>query len=67
MFDDLRETPEEESAIETGVPYQPKDTGPEPRLFGMTAGQRFVLSLLLLATVFVLGLSCMLVTERIWL
>lgn len=65
MFDDLRDSPEEEPVVEIGVPYEPKDIGPEPRLFGLTAAQRFVLSLLLLATVFVLGLSCLLVFERL--
>jgi hypothetical protein len=64
MFDDLRDSPEEAPALEIGVPPRPKQTAPERRIFGMTAGQRFVLALLLLATVFVLGLSCLLVTER---
>lgn len=67
MFDDLRETPEEGPALEIGVPARPKKAAPERRIFGMTSGQRFVLALLLLATVFVLGLSCLLVTEKLWI
>ena len=70
MFDDLRDTPEEE-AVEaysgSNLSYDPQPPEPENRIFGMTAAQRLVISLMLLATVFVLGLSCALVTERIWL
>jgi hypothetical protein len=33
----------------------------------MTAAQRLVISIMLLATVFILGLMCLLVTGRIWL
>ena len=70
MFDDLRDTPEEEAAeayADSGMSYEPQTAGPETRIFGMTAGQRFIISLMLLATVFILGLGCALVTERIWL
>lgn len=67
MFDDLRDSSEEEPALEIGAQARPKSSGPEPRIFGMTAGQRLVLSILFFATVFVLGLSCLLITERLWL
>ena len=67
MFDDLRETPEEDPISNAGFTYEPEPAGPEPRIFGMTAGQRLIISLMLLATVFVLGLSCTLVTTKIWL
>lgn len=66
MFDDLRDTADEEPMLEIGAQPQPKMAGPEPRIFGMTGGQRLVLSILFFATVFVLGLSCLLITEKIW-
>ncbi len=37
------------------------------RVFGMTSGQRFVISILLLATVIVVGCLVLLLTEKIWL
>jgi hypothetical protein len=37
------------------------------RFLGMTSGQRFVISILLLATVIVVGTLILLLTERIWL
>jgi hypothetical protein len=41
---------------------------PPPRDFlGMSAGQRFVVSLILLGTVVVVGLLCLLVTEKVLL
>lgn len=67
MFDDLRERSTEETFAQAGVPFQPPPAAPERRIFGMTAGQRLVLSILLFATVFVLGLACLMVTQRIWL
>ena len=39
---------------------------PERKIFGMSAGQRLLLSILLFATVFLLGLSCLLVTNKVW-
>ena len=36
------------------------------RFLGMTSGQRFVVSLLLLAAVLVIGSLLLLLTERIW-
>lgn len=67
MFDELRETADDEPALEIGARPKRKAAGPEPRIFGMTAGQRLVLSILFFATVFVLGLSCLLITQRLWL
>lgn len=67
MFDDLRDTPEEDPVSNAGFTYEAEPAGPEPRIFGMTAGQRLIISLMLLATVFILGLSCTLVTSKIWL
>ena len=69
MFDSLRDMSDDSTEFE-----QPVDTifEPEPydigagRFLGMTAGQRLVISILLLATVIVLGLTCLMVTEKIW-
>jgi hypothetical protein len=66
MFDDLRDTPEEDPISNAGFVYDEPPAGPEPRIFGMTAGQRLIISLMLLATVFILGLSFTLVTGKIW-
>lgn len=67
MFDDLRDTPEEDPISNAGFAYEPEPQGPEPRIFGMTAGQRLIISLMLLATVFILGSTCMLVFGKVWL
>ncbi|MEK6588171.1 MAG: hypothetical protein AABY97_04955 [Chloroflexota bacterium] len=67
MFDDLRERSTEETFAQAGVPFQPPPAAPERRIFGMTAGQRLVLSILLFASVFLLGLTCLVVTNKIWL
>jgi hypothetical protein len=70
MFDNLREISEgpsefeelDEAAFEPVYPEVP-----EKRFLGMTVGQRFLISLLLLGTVVVMGVMCLMVTERIWL
>ena len=41
------------------------EKAPEPRFLGMTAGQRVVISLTLLLTVAVVGMLCLLVTEKV--
>jgi hypothetical protein len=68
MFDNLRE------ASTGGDPYAGSGSGlpaprrtPARRIFGMTAGQRFLISLLLLLTVIVMGVMCLLVTGRVFL
>lgn len=66
MFDDLRDLSGEPVTYED-FDYEEKPRGPERRIFGMTAVQRFILSLMLLVTVVVLGSMCLLVTERVWL
>ncbi len=67
MFDDLRDSPEEDPISNAEFSYEPQPAGPEPRIFGMTAGQRLIISLMLLAAVFILGTTCLLVTEKLWL
>jgi hypothetical protein len=67
MYDDLRNLTDQEDS-----PYEEKaiDSYTEPtlqkRMFGMTAGQRLLLSVLLLAAVIVMGLMVLLVMQKIW-
>jgi hypothetical protein len=67
MFDDLRDRSYEEMSARSGMAAPARAPRPERRILGMTAGQRLVISIMLLATVFVVGLMCLLVTGRIWL
>jgi hypothetical protein len=69
MFDNLRELSDVDGVEEADVIYSEaaRQAMPETRIWGMTSGQRVVLALLLLATVFVLGSTCLLVTQKIWL
>ena len=71
MFDDLRRASEGPESFEPPVEEDPfeliDEPMPESRLFGMTAAQRFVISLILLMTVIVMGLMCLLVTGTVWL
>lgn len=69
MFDNLRELSDGPSEFESGEQAlfeAPPVNVPERPLFGMTSGQRFVLSILLLATVVVMGITCLLVTGKVW-
>ena len=69
MFDSLRDMSDDSTEFEQPVDtiFEPEPYDPEAgRFLGMTAGQRLVISILLLATVIVLGLTCLMVTEKIW-
>jgi hypothetical protein len=70
MFDEFREIPEDsiefEESFESIQELDPVESSGIGFL-GMTTGQRFVLSLLLLGIVVILGLTCLMVTEKIWL
>jgi hypothetical protein len=39
----------------------------KPRFLGMTSAQRFLISVLLLATIIVIGCLILLLTEKIWI
>ncbi|TFH35799.1 MAG: hypothetical protein E4G99_06465 [Anaerolineales bacterium] len=70
MFDELRQLSDGEALFEEPeeyeYEYQVEDLGPPPRNFlGLTPGQRFVLSLLLLGTVIVMGLMGLMVTGKL--
>lgn len=69
MFDNLREASGQGDLFEEPVVDEAKVSrrGTAPRLFGMTAIQRLILSLLLLGTVLVMGLMCLVVFEKVYL
>jgi hypothetical protein len=71
MFDNLREisdgSDEFDEPIESIFEQDFEEAGVgDGRIMGMTAGQRFFISLMLLATVIVLGITCLMVTEKVW-
>ncbi len=66
MFDNLREASTGgDSFRDSGLPAPRRPSG--RRIFGMSAGQRFLISLLLLLTVIVMGVMCLLVTGKVFL
>ncbi|NIS82631.1 MAG: hypothetical protein GTO14_21070 [Anaerolineales bacterium] len=69
MFDNLRELSDGPSEFEEGQEglFDIRiEESPDTPVFGMTTGQRFVLSILLLATVLVMGTTCLMVTGKVW-
>ncbi len=68
MFDNLREASERSDLFEESSAPEAKAARRrvKARRFGMTAGQRFFLSLLLLATVTVVGVMCLVVFQKIY-
>jgi hypothetical protein len=68
MFDNLREMSDGgvlfDEAMDDEFDEQLVEP-PEGRIFGMTAGQRFVIAMLLMGTVIVMGLACLMVTGRV--
>ena len=72
MFDDLRQLTDDEplfdSPKEESFEVEPEAPRPQRGYFlGMTPAQRFMLSLLLLGTVVVLGLMCLMLTEKVFI
>jgi hypothetical protein len=71
VFDNLRRLSDGEEPFEEAVkeiPFEVQETR-EPRgnFLGLTSGQRFILSLLLLGTVVILGLMCLMVTGKVFI
>ncbi len=69
MFDNLRDITDDSDAYDEPIESifeQDFEQSGDGRIMGMTAGQRFFISLMLLATVIVIGITCLMVTERIW-
>jgi hypothetical protein len=69
MFDNLRDLSDGSSLFEepAQAEYAPVPKGPPRRFLGLTPAQRFLLSLMLFASVVIIGLMFLLVTERFWL
>jgi hypothetical protein len=68
MFDNLREASGGSDRFEDeNQGYTRTSRARSGRVFGMTAGQRFVISILLFLTVIVMGIMCLLVTGRVFL
>ena len=71
MFDNLRRLSDGEEPFieeEQEVPFEVEEPRrPRRNFLGMTAGQRLILSLLLLGTVIVMGLMCLMVTEKVFI
>lgn len=66
MLDDLRNAAAESFQVEETPPPAPPKRKKKPFL-GMTAVQRFVLSLALFLTTLIVGALCLLLTGRIYL
>jgi hypothetical protein len=65
MYDDLRNMSDGEDYLEEQDVYE--EYIPQTTVFGMTAGQRLLIAVLLLATVIVMGLMALLVTTKVWI
>lgn len=70
MYDDLRDLSDpgdyfEEEEEEAFEEYKPSI--PQTPVLGMTAGQRLLISILLLATVAVVGMMFLLVFTKVWI
>ncbi|MGA9533998.1 MAG: hypothetical protein WBR18_14855 [Anaerolineales bacterium] len=65
MYDDLRNMSDDENYFEDPEIYE--EDIPQTPIFGMTAGQRLLISILLLATVIVMGVMALLVTAKVWI
>jgi hypothetical protein len=68
MYDSLRESEDDSNFLDalSESPFEDyAEKAPPRRFLGMTAGQRFTISLLLLGMVVVVGLLCLLVFEKV--
>jgi len=70
MFDSLRELTDSPSEVEEQDELEfefeePVEEG--PYFLGMKPGQRFILAFMIFAVVAVLGTTCLVVTERLWI
>jgi hypothetical protein len=67
MFDNLRDLSDRpaEAPKPVEVPMEEYRAPARGRFLGMTAGQRFVLSVMLFFAVMLLGTMCLLVTQKV--
>lgn len=69
MFDNLRDITDDPAEFDEPIESifdQDFEQAGDGRIMGMTAGQRFFISLMLLATVIVIGITCLMVTQKVW-
>jgi len=70
MFDEFREMSDESSIFEDDdlfETYEVEAGKPETRILGMTAWQRFFLSIMFFMIIAIIGLMALLVTGKIWI
>lgn len=68
MYEDLRSISNEGGYFEEEDPFEElEESIPQTRWWGMTAGQRLLISIMLLATVLVMGAMALLVLSKVWL
>lgn len=68
MYDDLRDLSDPGDYFEEEEEFEEyQESIPQTPVMGMTAGQRLLISILLLATVAVVGMMFLLVFARIWI
>ena len=70
MFDNLREMSDDSGLFQEVGDEQPaakrvRRKGSGKKFLGMTPGQRFILAILLLFTVAVMGMMCLMVTQKV--
>jgi hypothetical protein len=67
MLDDLRNSATGSGDPQSPPPYREEPSRRRRSFLGMTAGQRFVLALLLFLMTCVLGAGCLVLTGRVYL
>lgn len=67
MYDDLRRISDQPEEDEIADIDEYEEYVVEEKMFGLTALQRLILAVLLLAAVIMMGTMLLLVTERVWL
>ncbi len=67
MYDDLRNLTEPGEYFDEELFDEYEDEIPQTPLMGMTAAQRLLISILLFATVAVIGMMFLLVLGRVWI
>jgi hypothetical protein len=67
VFDNLRDMGDQPAEFDPAYDAAYAEPAPAPRVLGMTAGQRFIISFLLLGSVVMMGILCLVVTGKVWI